>query len=248
MGKNILVTGGSRGIGAAVVRLLATRGNRVCLNYRSDQAAAQALADELNAAGAEVFTVQADVAVEADVLRLFARLDERWSALDGLVNNAGILHTKSRLTGIDAERMAEVLATNVVGTLVCAREAVLRMSTARGGAGGGIVNVSSSAARLGGPNEYIDYAASKGAVDTLTIGLASEVADEGIRVNAVRPGLIYTDIHASGGEPGRVDRLKSVVPMQRGGSAEEVAEAIAWLLSDQSSYTTGTCLDVSGGR
>lgn len=248
MAKSVLVTGGSRGIGAAVVRLLAARGDRVCINYRSDQRAAEALAAELTENGSDVFTVQADVACESDVLKLFAELDARWSSLDGLVNNAGILHTKSQLTGIDAERIAAVLATNVTGTLVCAREAVLRMSTARGGHGGSIVNVSSSAARLGGPNEYIDYAASKGAVDTLTVGLAAEVAGEGIRVNAVRPGLIYTDIHASGGEPGRVDRLKTVVPMQRGGSPMEVAEAIVWLLSDQSSYTTGTCLDVSGGR
>ncbi|MEM9601584.1 MAG: SDR family oxidoreductase [Pseudomonadota bacterium] len=248
MSKRILVTGGSRGIGAATVRLLAQRGDRVCVNYRRDASAAAALVDELDGRGAEVFTAQADVADEAEVMALFESLDARWGGLDGLVNNAGILHTKTRLSGIDAARINAVLATNVTGTLLCAREAVNRMSTASGGAGGSIVNVSSSASRLGAPNEYIDYAASKGAVDALTTGLAVEVATEGVRVNAVRPGLIYTDIHASGGEPGRVDRLKHVVPMQRGGLAEEVAEAIVWLLSDASSYTTGSFIDVSGGR
>lgn len=248
MSKRVLVTGGSRGIGEATVRLLAQRGDRVCVNYRRNSAAAKALVAELAESGFDVMSAQADIARESEVVALFAMLDESWGGLDGLVNNAGILHTKSRLTGIDAERINAVLATNVTGTLLCAREAVRRMSTENGGTGGSIVNVSSSAARLGGPNEYIDYAASKGAVDTLTIGLAAEVANEGVRVNAVRPGLIYTDIHASGGEPGRVDRLKHVVPMQRGGSAHEVAEAIAWLLSDASSYSTGAFIEVSGGR
>lgn len=248
MAKRVLVTGGSRGIGAATARLLAKRGDSVCINYRSHAQAANTLVEELSAQGCDVCAVCADVASEADVLAMFASLDQRWGGLDGLVNNAGILHTKTRLSGIDAARINAVLATNVTGTMLCAREAVKRMSTASGGRGGSIVNVSSSAARLGAPNEYIDYAASKGAVDSLTVGLAVEVAVEGVRVNAVRPGLIYTDIHASGGEPGRVDRLKHVVPMQRGGSAEEVAEAIAWLLSDASSYSSGTFIDVSGGR
>ncbi len=246
--QHILVTGGGRGIGAAVVRLLVQQGHRVCLNYRSDQRAASALVTELSEAGGDVFAVQADVAQEADVLRLYEAVDARWARLDGLVNNAGILRAQSKLVDMDAARITEVLATNVTGTLLCAREAVLRLSTSRGGHGGGIVNISSAAARLGSANEYIDYAASKGAVDTLTIGLAAEVASEGIRVNAVRPGVIYTDIHASGGEPGRVERVKSAVPMQRGGTAEEVANAVAWLLSDAASYTTGSFIDVSGGR
>ncbi|MEM6986815.1 MAG: SDR family oxidoreductase [Pseudomonadota bacterium] len=248
MTKRVLVTGGSRGIGAATVKLLAERGDRVCLNYRGNVEAANSVVDALTAAGLDVFAAQADVSDESEVMRLFELLDTRWGGLDGLVNNAGILHAKTRLSGMDAARINEVLTTNVTGTLLCAREAVNRMSTANGGSGGSIVNVSSRAGVLGAANEYVDYAASKGAVDAFTIGLSVEVANEGVRVNAVRPGLIYTDIHASGGEPGRVDRLKQFVPMQRGGLADEVAESIAWLLSDASSYTTGAFIEVSGGR
>jgi NAD(P)-dependent dehydrogenase (short-subunit alcohol dehydrogenase family) len=244
----LLVTGGSRGIGAATARLAAARGYSVCFSYRSNGTAADAVAAEITAAGGEALAVQADVAVEADVLRLFETVDRRPGRLQALVNNAGILEHHMRVDQMSAGRIERVFATNVIGSFLCAREAVRRMSTRHGGRGGAIVNVSSVAATLGAPNEYVDYAASKGAVDTLTIGLAREVATEGIRVNAVRPGVIYTDIHASGGEPARVDRVKSAVPMQRGGHAEEVARAILWLLSDDASYTTGALIDVSGGR
>jgi NAD(P)-dependent dehydrogenase (short-subunit alcohol dehydrogenase family) len=200
------------------------------------------------AAGGRAVAVQADVAVEADVIRLFDTAAERLGVPTAVVNNAGILEQQARVDEIDAARLQRVFATNVVGAFLCAREAVRRMSTKHGGAGGAIVNVSSMAARLGGPGEYVDYAATKGAIDTLTVGLAVEVAQEGIRVNAVRPGVIYTDIHASGGEPGRVDRVKAFVPMRRGGQADEVARAILWLLSPEASYTTGAFIDVSGGR
>ena len=201
-----------------------------------------------NPAGAWPSAVQADVSVEAEVVRMFDACDRRLGPLSALVNNAGILETQTRLESMDAARLQRVFSTNVIGAFLCAREAVRRMSTTHGGAGGAIVNVSSMAARLGAPREYVDYAASKGAIDTFTIGLAGEVAEEGIRVNAVRPGLIYTEIHASGGEPGRVDRVKAAVPMKRGGTPDEVARAILWLLSDDASYTTGSILDVSGGR
>jgi NAD(P)-dependent dehydrogenase (short-subunit alcohol dehydrogenase family) len=243
----LIVTGGSRGIGAATARLAAQRGYAVCLSYLRDaQAAAKAVAD-IEAAGGKALAVQGDVASEVDVLRLFERA-AGLGPLAALVNNAGILEPQMRLDEMPADRLARVFATNITGSFLCAREAVRRMSTRHGGRGGAIVNVSSMAARLGAPGEYIDYAASKGAIDTLTIGLAREVAGEGIRVNAVRPGVIRTDIHANGGEPGRVDRVKSAIPMKRGGEPEEVARAILWLLSDESSYSTGTFIDVSGGR
>jgi NAD(P)-dependent dehydrogenase (short-subunit alcohol dehydrogenase family) len=244
----VLITGGSRGIGAATAALAATRGHSVCVNYRSNADAANAVVSAITSAGGRAIAVQADVAVEADVVRLFEICDEKLGTLTALVNNAAILETQMRVDAMDAARLHRVLATNVVGAFTCAREAVKRMSTKHGGRGGAIVNLSSRAAVLGAPGEYVDYAASKAAVDTLTIGLSQEVAAEGIRVNAIRAGVIYTGIHASGGEPGRVDRVKAFVPMKRGGTAEEVARAILWLLSDEASYTTGSFLDVSGGR
>lgn len=244
----VVITGASRGIGAATARLAAARGYAVCVNYREQAAAAAAVVDDIVRAGGRAIAVRADVAIESDVVRLFETCDRELGPLTGLVNNAGILETQMRVEAMDAGRLQRVLATNVTGAFICAREAVRRMSTKRGGSGGAIVNLSSRAAVLGSPNEYVDYAASKAAVDTLTIGLAQEVAQEGIRVNAIRAGVIQTDIHASGGEPGRVDRVKASVPMRRGGTAEEVAHAILWLLSDEASYTTGSFLDVSGGR
>ena len=244
----MVVTGASRGIGAAAARLAAERGYSVCVNYRVDGAAAERVAGDVARRGARALAVQADVAVEADAVRLFETVDRELGPVTALVNNAGILERQMRLDAMDAARWQRVFAVNVIGAFLCAREAVRRMSTRHGGAGGAIVNVSSGASRLGSPGEYIDYAASKGAIDTMTIGLSREVAEEGIRVNAVRPGFIYTDIHASGGEPGRVDRVKAFVPMKRGGSAEEVAAAILWLLSEEASYTTGTFIDVTGGK
>ena len=243
----LLVTGGGRGIGAATARLGARRGYAVCVNYLRDEAAARGVVDAIAAEGGRAHAVRGDVSREADVVAMFDAA-QALGPLVAVVNNAGILERHMRLDEMEAERFTRVMATNVTGVLLCAREAVRRMSTRHGGRGGAIVNVSSMAARLGSPGEYVDYAASKGAVDSLTIGLAREVAAEGIRVNAVRPGVIYTDIHASGGEPGRVERVKSAVPMQRGGEAGEVARAILWLLSDESSYCTGTFVDVSGGR
>ncbi|MGE5090523.1 MAG: SDR family oxidoreductase [Candidatus Levyibacteriota bacterium] len=244
----MIVTGGSRGIGAATARAAAGDGYAVCISYLRNAAAAETIVDSITGAGGRAMAVAADVGVEADVVRLFERVDAAWGRVSALVNNAGILERHMRVEDMDAGRLARVLATNVTGSFLCAREALRRMSTRRGGSGGAIVNVSSAAARLGAPNEYVDYAASKGAIDTFTIGLAKEVAAEGIRVNAVRPGVIYTDIHAAGGEPGRVDRVKSAVPMLRGGQPEEVARAILWLLSDEASYCTGAVLDVAGGR
>ncbi|MBK7939143.1 MAG: SDR family oxidoreductase [Lewinellaceae bacterium] len=244
----ILITGGSRGIGRATALLAAAAGYRVCINYHQNQAAAGELVREIQAAGGTAIAVRADVSKEEDVRNLFGSIDQTFGPLTALVNNAGILEKQARLDEMDAERLQRVFATNVTGSFLCAREAVRRMSTKNGGTGGAIVNVSSGAAKHGAPNEYIDYAASKGAIDSMTIGLAKEVAAEGIRVNAVRPGLIYTDIHASGGEPGRVDRLSQLVPMQRGGQPEEVARTILWLLSDEASYVTGTLVDVTGGR
>lgn len=243
-----MITGASRGIGAATARLAGRRGWAVCVNYRENRPAAEAVVGDIEAAGGTAVAVQADVSVEADIERLFATCDRQLGRLDGLVNNAGILERQMRVEAMDAGRLTRVLAANVVGAFVCAREAVRRMSTAHGGRGGAIVNVSSVAARLGSPGEYVDYAASKGAIDTMTTGLAREVAGEGIRVNAVRPGFIYTDIHASGGEPGRVDRVKDGVPLKRGGTADEVAAAILWLLSDESAFTTGTFIEVAGGK
>jgi NAD(P)-dependent dehydrogenase (short-subunit alcohol dehydrogenase family) len=244
----VLITGGSRGIGAATALLCASRGYAVCVNYRQDKAAADQVVASIEASGGCAIAVQADVAIEAEVVRLFETCDASLGRLDALVNNAGILEKQMRVEAMDAARLQRVFATNVTGSFMCAREAVKRMSTRRGGKGGSIVNLSSRAALLGSPDEYVDYAASKGAIDTLTIGLAKEVATEGIRVNAIRAGVIQTEIHASGGEPGRVDRVKASVPMKRGGTAAEVANAILWLMSDESSYTTGSFIDVSGGR
>jgi NAD(P)-dependent dehydrogenase (short-subunit alcohol dehydrogenase family) len=248
MNKVVLITGGSRGIGAATARLAAQRGYAVCVNYHRDRAAADEVVRAIEAGGGRSIAVQADVAVEADVVRLFEACDRLLGTLVALVNNAGVLETPMRVDAMDADRLARVFATNVVGPFRCAREAVRRMSTRYGGQGGAIVNVSSAAARLGSPGEYVDYAASKGAIDTMTMGLAREVAEEGIRVNGVRAGFIYTEMHASVGEPDRVDRLKAFVPMKRGGTADEVARAILWLLSDEASYTTGSFIDVTGGR
>jgi NAD(P)-dependent dehydrogenase (short-subunit alcohol dehydrogenase family) len=245
--KVVIVTGGSRGIGAATARLLGANGYTVCVNYRSDSRAADKVARAVEAAGSRSMAVQADVSSESDVMRLFETADTL-GTLAGLVNNAGILETQMRVDEMDGPRLHRIFSTNVVGAFMCAREAVRRMSTRHGGKGGAIVNVSSGAARLGSPGEYVDYAASKGAIDTLTIGLAREVAEEAVRVNAVRPGYIYTEMHASGGEPDRVERVKALVPMRRGGQPEEVAHAILWLLSDKASFTTGSFIDVTGGR
>jgi NAD(P)-dependent dehydrogenase (short-subunit alcohol dehydrogenase family) len=244
----MLITGASRGIGAATARLAAARGYALCLNYHQQQAAADALVAEIIQGGGQAIAVQADVADERQVLQLFAQLDRHFGRLDALVNNAGMLETQMCLEQMDLGRWQRVFATNVFGSFLCAREAIKRMSSAHGGQGGSIVNLSSAAARLGAPGEYIDYAAAKGAIDSMTLGLAKEVAAEGIRVNAVRPGVIDTEIHASGGEPARVARVSRSVPMGRGGLAEEVAEAILWLASEQASYTSGALLDVSGGR
>jgi NAD(P)-dependent dehydrogenase (short-subunit alcohol dehydrogenase family) len=246
--RTLIITGASRGIGAATARLAAQRGYAVCINYRNARDRAEALAAELEASGSRAIAVAGDVSVEADVVRMFETCDERLGPLDALVNNAGILERQIRVESMTADRIQRIFATNVTGAFVCAREAVRRMSTSRGGRGGAIVNVSSGAARLGSPGEYVDYAASKGALDTMTIGLSQEVAAEGIRVNTVRPGFIYTEMHASGGEPNRVDRVKAFVPMKRGGTAEEVARAILWLLSDEASFTTGAFIDVTGGK
>lgn len=243
----LLVTGGSRGIGAATARLAAGRGYDVCLSYADRADAAEQVVRDCEAAGARALAVQADVSVEEDVLKLFSASAEL-GPLGVLVNNAGVVAPKARVADYESSRVATMLAVNVLGAFLCAREAVRVMSTRTGGHGGSVVNVSSRAAALGSPGEYVDYAASKAAVDTMTLGLAREVADEGIRVNAVRPGLIETDIHASGGQPDRVDRLRSAVPMQRPGLADEVAQAVLWLASAEASYVTGTLLDVSGGR
>jgi len=248
MEKVLLITGASRGIGAATARLAGERGYAVCVNYRRNREAADRVVKDIQASGAHAIAVAADVAVEADVVRLFEACDDALGPAAALVNNVGILETQMRVDAMDAARLARIFAANVIGAFVCAREAVRRMSSRYGGAGGAIVNVSSGASRLGSPGEYVDYAASKGAMDTLTIGLAREVAEEGIRVNAVRAGFIYTDIHASGGEPNRVDRVKELVPMKRGGRPGEVAAAILWLLSEEASYTTGAFIDVAGGK
>jgi NAD(P)-dependent dehydrogenase (short-subunit alcohol dehydrogenase family) len=248
LGPVVVITGGGRGIGAATARLAAERGYAVCVNYLKNRGAADALVAEIRGSGGRAIAVAGDVAKEADVVALFDAAARELGPVSALVNNAGILERQTRLEDMDAERFERVFATNITGSFLCAREAVRRMSTRHGGRGGAIVNVSSMAARLGSPGEYVDYAASKGAIDTLTVGLAREVAEDGIRVNAVRPGVINTEIHATGGEPGRVDRVKLAVPMKRGGEPEEVARAILWLLSDEASYSTGTFIDVSGGR
>ncbi|MDF3123517.1 SDR family oxidoreductase [Rheinheimera sp. 1928-s] len=248
MKKVLIVTGGSRGIGAATAKLAAAQGYTVCVNYLNNQQAADAVVAEIQALGGTAIAMQADLSVEAQVVALFLRVDRELGPVTALVNNAGILETQSSLLDMDEGRLQRVFAANVVGPMLCAREAVKRMSVKLGGKGGAIVNVSSVASRLGAPGEYIDYAASKGALDSFTLGLSKEVADQGIRVNSVRPGFIYTDIHASGGEPDRVDRIKDAIPMKRGGQPEEVALAILWLLSDQASYATGTFIDLAGGR
>jgi NAD(P)-dependent dehydrogenase (short-subunit alcohol dehydrogenase family) len=248
MKRVAIVTGASRGIGAATAILAGSRGYAVCVNYLRNPDSAREIVAVIRQGGGEAIAVGADVAVEADVERLFDTVDHELGPVTALVNNAGVLERQMRVESMDAARIRRILDTNVVGPFICAREAVRRMSTKRGGKGGAIVNVSSGAARLGSPDEYVDYAASKGAVDTLTIGLAKEVAAEGIRVNAVRPGLIVTDIHAAGGEPGRVGRMQASVPLGRGGMPEEVATAILWLLSDEASFTTGAIVDVCGGR
>ncbi len=248
MNQIIVVTGGGRGIGAATARLAAQRGYAVCVNYIRNTAAAEQVVADIHNAGGRAIAVQADVSTEAGACSLFETVDRQLGRVTALVNNAGILERQMRVEEMNAARLHRILTTNVTGCFLCAREAIKRMSTRHGGQGGAIVNVSSVAARLGAPGEYVDYAASKGAIDTFTIGLAQEVARDGIRVNAVRPAFIYTDIHADGGEPGRVDRVRHAVPLQRGGQPEEVARAILWLLSDEASYTTGSFIDVTGGR
>ena len=248
MSKVLLVTGGSRGIGAAVARLTARQGYAVAINFNGNQAAADAVARQIRDDGGTALCVQADVSNETSVLAMFARVDAELGRLTALVNNAGVVDMPSRVDAMTVTRLRRMFDINVLGSFICAREAVLRMSTRHGGAGGCIVNLSSAAARLGSPGQYVDYAAAKGAIDTFTMGLAKEVALEGIRVNAVRPGIIDTDIHASGGIPDRVAQMSPLVPMQRPGTAHEVAEAVVWLLSDASSYTTGAVVDVTGGR
>lgn len=246
--KTVLITGASRGIGAATALLAAHHGYAVAVNYTQNAEAAQAIVQQIRSDGGAAFAVQADVADEPQVLAMFAQVDAQFGRLDALVNNAGVVDVTSRVEDMSLARLKRMFDINILGSFLCAREAVRRMSTRHGGAGGAIVNVSSAASRLGAPGQYVDYAAAKGAMDTLTIGLAKEVAAEGIRVNAVRPGLIETDIHASGGLPTRVRDLAHQVPMQRGGTAGEVAQTIVWLLSDAASYTTMSLIDVSGGR
>ena len=248
MSPVLLVTGASRGIGAATALLAAQQGWAVAVNYTANSLAADEVVRRIRAGGGTAMAVQADVANEAQVLAMFARIDAKLGPLSGLVNNAGVVDVSARVDEMDMARWRRMFDVNVLGSMLCAREAVRRMSTRHGGSGGAIVNVSSAASRLGSPGQYVDYAAAKGAVDAFTIGLAKEVGAEGIRVNAVRPGLIETEIHASGGLPNRVQDLKHLVPMQRGGTANEVAQAIVWLLSDAASYTTMSLLDVSGGR
>lgn len=248
MEKIALITGASRGIGAATARLAAKHGWAVAVNYLASEAAAQAVVDAIRADGGTAIAVQGDVAREADILATFQAVDAQLGRINALVNNAGVVDVTARVDEMGTERLRRMFDTNVIGSIVCAREAVRRMSTRHGGSGGAIVNVSSAASRLGSAHQYVDYAAAKGAIDTFTIGLAREVAAEGIRVNAVRPGIIDTGIHASGGQPERAKDLAPQVPMKRAGSADEVAAAVLWLLSDAASYTTGTVIDVTGGR
>jgi NAD(P)-dependent dehydrogenase (short-subunit alcohol dehydrogenase family) len=248
MNPTLFITGASRGIGAATALRAAAQGWDLALNYTRDEAAAQAVAAQVRAIGRRALVLRGDVGMESDVLAMFAAIDAEFGALHGLVNNAGVVDVASHVEAMSVARLARMFNVNVIGTMVCAREAVKRMSTRHGGKGGVIVNLSSAAARLGAPGQYVDYAAAKAAIDTFTLGLAREVAAEGIRVNAVRPGIIETDIHASGGQPERAAQMAPSVPMQRAGSADEVAQAIVWLLSDASSYTTGAVIDVTGGR
>lgn len=244
----ILITGGSRGVGAATARLAAAKGYDVAISYVANEPAALAVVADIEAMGRKALAVRADSAEPDQIAALFAAIDRRFGRLDVLVNNAGVLATQSRLEGLSLERMHRIFAVNAIGPMLCAQQAVKRMAYRHNGAGGVVINISSASARLGSPNEYLDYAASKGALETFTIGFAKEVAREGIRVNCVRPGHIYTDMHASGGEPGRVDRVKDSIPMGRGGQPEEVARAILWLASAEASFVTGTFLDVTGGK
>jgi len=244
----VLITGGSRGIGAATALLAAQRGYAVAVNYATNSLAADEVVRTIRAAGGAAITVQADVAVESQVLAMFDKVDAKLGRLTALINNAGVVDVASRVDAMDVARLQRMFNTNILGSFVCAREAVKRMSTRYGGTGGSIVNVSSAAARIGSPGQYVDYAASKGAIDTFTLGLAKEVATEGIRVNGVRPGIIDTEIHASGGQPDRARQVAPQVPMQRPGTAQEVAQAIVWLMGNEASYTTGILLDVAGGR
>ncbi|MEM8640194.1 MAG: SDR family oxidoreductase [Cyanobacteria bacterium P01_G01_bin.54] len=248
MEKVLVITGGSRGIGAATALLAGQQGYAVCVNYLRNPAAAQNIVEQLETMGVRAIAVAADVASEDQVKHLFETVDNRLGRVTALVNNAGVLAQQLRVEKMDATRLNRIFAVNITGSFLCAREAIKRMSIQQGGRGGAIVNVSSVASRLGAPGEYVDYAASKGAIDSMTLGLSKEVAGEGIRVNAVRPGFIYTDIHADGGEPNRVERIKDLLPMKRGGQASEVANAILWLLSDEASYTTGTFIEVAGGK
>ncbi len=247
-GRVLLITGAGRGIGAVTASLAAARGYAVCVNYRSNREAAAQVVHDITMAGGAAVAVPGDVSVEADVVRVFETCDQALGPLTGLVNNAGIVDVKARVDDMDTARLQRMFAINVFGSFLCARQAVRRMSTKHGGRGGAIVNVSSAASRIGSPGEYVDYAASKAAIDAFTIGLSKEVATEGIRVNAVRPGIVRTEIHASGGQPDRIDRIAPLVPMQRAGHPDEIAHAILWLLSDEASYTTGALLDVAGGR
>ncbi|ASD82182.1 SDR family oxidoreductase [Burkholderia gladioli] len=244
----ILITGGGRGVGAATARLAAAQGYDVAISFVSDEAAARAVAADVEAAGRRALAIRADSADPGQVAGLFEAIDQEFGRLDVLVNNAAIIARQSRLEDLGFERMQRIFAVNAIGPMLCAQQAVKRMSTRHGGRGGAVVNVSSASARLGSPNEYVDYAASKGALETFTTGLAKEVAREGIRVNCVRPGHIYTEMHASGGEPGRVDRVKDSIPMGRGGQPEEVARAILWLAGAEASFVTGTFLDATGGK
>ena len=244
----VLITGGSRGIGAATARLASAKGWVVCINYCSRSDRAEKLVDEIVSKGGKALAIKADVSKEADVISLFNQMDNAFGHLHALVNNAGVITRQSKFVDIDADRLRRVFDTKVIGSFLCAREAVKRMSLSGGGSGGSITNLSSAASRIGSPNEFIDYAASKGAIDTMTLGLSKEVAEEGIRVNAVRPGIIETDLHTDAGDSDRPNKLKDFIPMKRAGTAEEVANSIVWLMSDDSSYVTGALVDVAGGR